>query len=272
MFALPEKAVIACVHLPPTPGSPRYGGRIDHIYESAISDAEIFLRHGVDALIVENFRDAPFHPGTVPAETTATVAGVTREIVRMSDVPTGVAVLRNDASAALAIATATGADFIRVNVHIGAVLSEQGILAGNAHETLRLRRALESDVAIFADARVKHSQPFVYGDLATEVRDLSQRADGIIVSGELTGVETSPEDLLTARAATVGPLLVGSGVTPENLAAVFAPADGFIVGSYFKVDGVPGNPVDESRVSALMDRVRSLRRSAGVETTETRAR
>ncbi|WP_328982666.1 BtpA/SgcQ family protein [Streptomyces mirabilis] len=257
---------------PPTPGSPRYGGRIDHIYESAISDAEIFLRHGVDALIVENFRDAPFHPGTVPAETTATVAGVTREIVRMSDVPTGVAVLRNDASAALAIATATGADFIRVNVHIGAVLSEQGILAGNAHETLRLRRALESDVAIFADAGVKHSQPFVYGDLATEVRDLSHRADGIIVSGELTGVETSPEDLLTARAATAGPLLVGSGVTPENLAAVFAPADGFIVGGYFKVDGVPGNPVDESRVAALMDRVRSLRRSAGVETTETRAR
>lgn len=271
MFALPEKAVIACVHLPPTPGSPRYGGRIDHIYESALSDAEIFLRHGVDALIVENFRDAPFHPQSVPVETTAILAGVTREIVLMSSVPTGVAVLRNDASAALAIATATGAAFIRVNVHIGAVLSEQGILTGNAHDTLRQRRALESDVAIFADARVKHSQPFVYSDLATEVRDLSQRADGIIVSGDLTGVETRPEDLLTARAATADPLLVGSGVTPENLPAVFASADGFIVGSYFKVDGVPANPVDESRVSALMDRVRSLRQSIGVETAESRA-
>ncbi|HET6356860.1 BtpA/SgcQ family protein [Streptomyces sp.] len=270
MFTLPDKAVIACVHLPPTPGSPRYGGKIDHIYESALCEAEIFLRHGVDALIVENFRDAPFHPQAVPTETTATIAGVTREVVRMSTVPTGVAVLRNDAPAALAIATATGADFIRVNVHIGAVLSEQGLLTGNSHETLRLRRALESHVAILADARVKHSQPLVYPDLATEVRDLSQRADGIIVSGELTGVETSPADLLTARKATRGPLLVGSGVTPENLPSVYANADGFIVGSYFKVDGVPGNPVDESRVAALMDCVRSLRESAGPQTEGTR--
>ncbi|MGA4956356.1 BtpA/SgcQ family protein [Streptomyces lavendulocolor] len=271
MFTLPDKAVVACVHLPPTPGSPRYGGSVDHIYESALSEAEILLRHGVDALIVENFRDAPFHPRSVPVETAATVAGVTREVVRMSTVPTGVAVLRNDASAALGIAVATGADFIRVNVHVGAVLSEQGVLTGNAHETLRLRRALDSDVAIYADARVKHSQPFVYTDLATEVRDLSQRADGVIVSGELTGLETSPEDLLTARRVTRGPLLVGSGVTPENLPAVFAHADGFIVGSYFKADGVPGNAVDEARVEALMDRVRALRGSDGPRTDRTAA-
>ncbi|NWF29766.1 BtpA/SgcQ family protein [Streptomyces sp. PKU-EA00015] len=271
MLTLPEKAVIACVHLPPTPGSPGYDGKIDHIYDSALRDAEVFLRHGVDALIVENFRDAPFHPDTVPVETTATVAGVTREVVRMSTVPTGVAVLRNDASAALAVATATGADFIRVNVHVGAVLSEQGLLTGRSHETLRLRRALGSDVAIFADARVKHSQPFVYQDLATEVRDLSQRADGIIVSGELTGLETSPQDLLTARRATAGPLLVGSGVTPGNLACVYEHADGFIVGSYFKVDGVPGNPVDESRVADLMERVRALRSAAGTHPGDARA-
>ncbi|MER6673375.1 BtpA/SgcQ family protein [Streptomyces sp. NPDC000983] len=259
MLNLPDKAVIACVHLPATPGSPRYGGKIDHLYESALRDAEIFLRHGVDALIVENFRDAPFHPGAVPPETVATIAGVTREVVRTSSVPTGVAVLRNDASAALAIATATGADFIRVNVHVGAVLSEQGMVTGNSHETLRLRRALESDVAILADARVKHSRPFAYPDLATEVRDLSLRADGIIVSGELTGLETRPEDLRTARAVSRSPLFVGSGVTPENLPAVDSHADGFIVGSYFKTDGEPANPVDESRVATFMDAVRARR-------------
>ncbi|MFE2644591.1 BtpA/SgcQ family protein [Streptomyces nigra] len=259
MLSLPDKAVIACVHLPPTPGSPGYQGKIDDIYTSALTDAEIFLRHGVDALIVENFRDAPFHPGPVPAETTATIAAVTREIVRMSPVATGVAVLRNDASAALAIATATGAAFIRVNVHVGAVLSEQGIVTGNSHETLRLRRTLQSDVAILADARVKHSQPLAYTNLASEVRDLSQRADGIIVSGELTGLETSPQDLLTARKAGTGPLFVGSGVTPHNLPAVYEHADGFIVGSYCKTDGVPGNPVDESRVDHLMAAMRALR-------------
>ncbi|MFF2204444.1 BtpA/SgcQ family protein [Streptomyces sp. NPDC058145] len=259
MVVLPPKAVIACVHLLPTPGSPGYGGKVEDIYETALAETETYLRHGVDALIVENFRDTPFHPHTVPPETTATIAGVTREIVRMASVPTGVAVLRNDATAALAIATATGADFIRVNVHVGAVLAEQGLVTGRAHETLRLRRTLGSDVAVFADARVKHSQPFVYPDLATEVRDLALRADGVIVSGELTGLETSPQDLLTARTATSGPLFVGSGVTPENLPSVYDCADGFVVGSYFKASGVPRNPVDESRVAALMESVRALR-------------
>ncbi|MEV0195766.1 BtpA/SgcQ family protein [Nonomuraea sp. NPDC050691] len=257
---LPDKAVIACVHLLPTPGSPGYDGELEQIYETAVREAEIFLRHGVDALIVENARDLPFHPQSVPVETAATIAGVTREIVRMSDVPVGVAVLRNDASAALAVAACTGASFIRVNVHIGAVFSAQGVLAGNSHETLRLREALRCDVAVFADAGVKHSQPFAYPDLATEVRDLSGLADGVIVSGELTGLGTSEGDLVTARRATGLPLLVGSGVTLDNLETMYDRADGFIVGSHFKVDGVAGNPVDEGRVEVLMKTVDSMRR------------
>ncbi|WP_371640710.1 BtpA/SgcQ family protein [Streptomyces virginiae] len=259
MLTLPDKAVIACVHLRPTPGSPLYDGDVENIYQTALREAEVFLRHGVDALIVENFRDQPFYPGTVPPETVATIAGVTREVVRMADVPVGVAVLRNDATAALAIAAATGASFIRVNVHVGAVLSEQGVVVGNSHETLRLRRTLQSDVAILADARVKHSQPFAYQDLATEVRDLSKRSDGIIVSGELTGIQTKSGDLVTARQASRSMILVGSGVTPENLPEIYEEADGFIVGSYFKVDGIAGNPVDETRVKSLMDSVRLLR-------------
>ncbi|MET9301315.1 BtpA/SgcQ family protein [Micromonospora aurantiaca] len=259
MLTLADKAVIACVHLLPTPGSPNYGGGIEQLYESAIGEAEAFLNNGVDALIVENFRDGPFYPGPVPPATVATVAGVTREIVRMASVPVGVAVLRNDAAAALSIAVATNASFIRVNVHIGAVLSAQGILTGSSHETLRLRRALNSNVAVFADAGVKHSQPFAYPDLATEVRDLSSVSDGVIISGELTGIETSPSDLLAARRATKATILAGSGVTAENLPDVFDAADGFIVGSYFKADGLASNPIDEARVKEFMERVAVLR-------------
>jgi uncharacterized protein len=264
--ALAPKAVIACVHLEPTPGSVRYGGSVAAIYERAVEETAVFLRYGVDALIVENFRDRPFYPDEVPAETTALMAGVTREIVRMADVPVGVAVLRNDARAALAVALAAGASFIRVNVHIGAVLSEQGMLSGRSHETLRRRRDLGGDIAIFADARVKHSRPFAYADVATEVRDLSALCDGVIVSGDLTGVATSPQDLLAARQATAGPVLVGSGVTPENLPALHPLADGFIVGSYFKVDGVASNPLDEERVKALVDEARTLRTSQETST------
>ena len=70
-----KKPVIACVHLLPTPGSPQYDGNIDQIYERALAEAKIFSDCGVDALIVENFRDGPFFPGHVPVETSATLAG-----------------------------------------------------------------------------------------------------------------------------------------------------------------------------------------------------
>lgn len=254
-----NKPVIACIHLLPTPGTHLYNGDIDKIYETAIMDAKIFMKNKVDALIVENFRDWPFYPEVVPAETIATLAGVTREIINIADVPVGVAVLRNDAEAAMAIATAVKASFIRVNVHIGAVLTEQGIIQGKSHNTLRLRNNLKSNVAIYADAKVKHSTPLAYQNLDEEIRDLSERADAVIVSGAKTGIETKADDLTIAKQETKKPVLVGSGVTPENLHKIYKIADGFIVGSYFKKDGKGGNLVEESRVRRFMDRVTELR-------------
>jgi len=217
-----------------------------------MSEARAFIEHGVDAIIVENFRDGPFYPAGVPVETVATLAAVTREIVRVADVPVGVAVLRNDAEAAMAIAAATHAAFIRVNVHVGAVLAAQGVVEGRSHATLRLRSNLKASVSIFADAGVKHSNPWVYPKLSDEVRDLAPYSDAIIVSGSVTGVETDAGDLRLAKASTSKPVLIGSGVTPENLGKVFQAADGFIVGSYFKIDGVPTNPIDLKRIQTFM--------------------
>ena len=254
-----RKPVIACVHLLPTLGSHRYDGEVERIYDAAIAEAKLFMAQGVDALIVENFRDGPFFPDRVPPETVATLAGVCREIVRIADIPIGVAALRNDAEAALAVAAATRASFIRVNVHVGAVLAAQGVVSGKAHETLRMRSRLRSDIAIFADVAVKHSIPWTHPQLTEEVRDVSPHAEAIIVSGSLTGVETNASDLDVARQATGRPLLVGSGVTPENLHKVFAAADGFIVGSFFKIDGVPSNPVDPNRVRAFMESTHAMR-------------
>ncbi|HEX7895969.1 BtpA/SgcQ family protein [Variovorax sp. Varisp62] len=252
MLDLTKKPVIACVHLLPTLGSHRYDGDVEQIYDSAVAEARAFMSHGVDAIIVENFRDGPFYPAGVPAETVATLAGVTREIIRIADVPVGVAVLRNDAEAAMAIAAATNASFIRVNVHVGAVLAAQGVVEGRSHATLRLRANLKASVSIFADAGVKHSNPWVYPKLSDEVRDLTPHSDAIIVSGAVTGVETDAGDLRVAKASTSKPVLIGSGVTPENLGKVFNFADGFIVGSYFKVDGIPTNPIDLARIRAFM--------------------
>lgn len=259
------KPLIACIHLLPLPGAPGYIGNICEVYDTALAEVEIFKRHGVDGLIVENFRDKPFFPGRLPPETVAALAAITREVVRAADMPVGVNALRNDAEAAVAIATAAAAHFIRVNVHMGAVVSEQGIIQGNSHATLRLRAALRSDVLVFADVGVKHAAPLASRGLAAEARDLAERglADAIIVSGELTGAETRPEDVDIVRANTDLPILIGSGATPANLHRVYAKVDGMIVGSYFKQQGKGEGLVDEERVRGFAETLATLPGRAG---------
>ncbi|HHG84721.1 MAG TPA: phosphorybosylanthranilate isomerase, partial [Bacteroidetes bacterium] len=134
-----SKPLIACIHLLALPGAPLYKGDLQGIYDRALAETAIFVEQGVDALIVENFRDVPFYPNRVPTETIATMAAVCREIRNNCDIPLGINVLRNDADAALSVATAIGADFIRINVHNAAVLTDQGLVQGRAYDTLRKR-------------------------------------------------------------------------------------------------------------------------------------
>jgi membrane complex biogenesis BtpA family protein len=252
LFPAP-KPLIACIHLLPLPGSPRYQGTMEAVYDTALAEVAIFQRYPIDGLIVENYRDAPFYPRSLPPETVAALAAVTREVVRVAHVPVGVNALRNDAQAALAIATATEAAFIRVNVHMGVVTSDQGIIQGMSHETLRLRAALRSSVLIFADVGVKHATPLGTRGLVLETRDLSERGlvDALIVSGVWTGAETSPDDIALVRQHTTLPVLLGSGATPENLHCVYNQVDGLIVGSTFKQAGQAENMVEEARVKAF---------------------
>ena len=175
------------------------------------------------------------------------------------NIPVGINALRNDAESAIAIATAIGADFIRVNVHMNAVVSEQGIIQGASHRTLRLRSALKSEALIFADVGVKHAAPLADRGLTAETRDLTERglADAIIVSGEMTGEEAKPSDVDIVRKHTHLPILIGSGVTPENIHRVYDRADGFIIGSYFKKDGKGNNFVEGRRVKRFMEKIQA---------------
>src|SRR5215468_7306664 len=249
-----EVPIIGCVHLMALPGAPLYGGSMSAVYDKAIEEAGILLDGGVDGLIIENFRDTPYYPKRVPVETVAALSAVARELKRRVVCPIGLNVLRNDGEAALAIATAVGASFIRVNVHCGAVVSEQGIIEGAAHETLRLRSALRSGVLIFADIAVKHARPLVDRGLVTETKDVVERgcADAVIVSGERTGSETPAKVVQEVRRATKAPLLIGSGATPENIGTIFDSVNGMIVGSYFKNAGQANNFVEPLRVKAFM--------------------
>jgi membrane complex biogenesis BtpA family protein len=256
-----RKPLIGVLHLLPLPGAPLYDGGMQNVYDQALAELEIFKRHVLDSVIVENFRDMPYFPGRVPVETAAAMAAVSREIVRAAGIPVGINVLRSDGEAAIAIATASGAHYVRVNVHMGAVVADQGIVQGNSQLSVRLRSALKSRALIFADVGVKHAAPLAGRSLDIETRDLAERglADAIIVTGDRTGVETSLGDIEVVRGATTLPLLVGSGATPENIEQVLPRVNGLIVGSYFKKDGAGHKLVDESRVQRFVQRFAELR-------------
>ncbi len=252
-----NKPIIGCIHLLALPGAPLYEGNLNAVYETALQEAEIFKRQGIHGLIIENFRDKPFFPNRVPAETIAALSGIAREIVRLVDVPVGINVLRNDGESAIAIATAVQASFIRVNVHMNAIVSEQGIIQGLSHKTLRLRSALKSEVLIFADVGVKHAAPLASRGLGSEAKDAQQRglADALIVSGELTGVAADLKDVDIVRENSSLPILIGSGATPGNIDQFYDKVDGFIVGSYFKNEGKGENFIEEARVTQFLQAV-----------------
>jgi membrane complex biogenesis BtpA family protein len=256
-----RKPLIGVLHLLPLPGAPLYDGAMQKVYDQALAELEIFKRHLLDSVIVENFRDMPYFPGRVPVETVAAIAAVSREVVRAAGMPVGINVLRSDGEAAIAAAAASGAHYVRVNVHMGAVVADQGIVQGSSQFSVRLRSALKSRALIFADVGVKHAAPVAGRSLDIETRDLAERglADAIIVTGDRTGVETSLADVEVVRQATTLPLLVGSGATPENITQVLPNVNGLIVGSYFKKDGAGHKLVDEARVQRFVQRFAELR-------------
>lgn len=255
------RPIVGMVHLPPLPGAPRWGGSMDSVLDRALADARALEDGGVHGIIVENYLDAPFYPNRVPPETIAALAVVVREIIREVAVPIGVNVLRNDARAALAIATATGARFIRVNVHTGAMLTDQGWIEGQAHETLRLRSRLGAPVAILADVMVKHAVAPPGLDPAQAASDAWDRglADGLIVTGVATGAATEADRIVAVKTAVPeAPVWIGSGLTAENVASLLPLADGAIVGSALMHGGVAGAGVDPNRVANFMAAVAAI--------------
>lgn len=255
------KPVIGMIHLPPLLGSPRFNGDLQAVSDAAVRDAEALVEGGVHGLMIENYGDAPFFAGRVPAETVAHMTDLTAEVQALfPDTPVGLNVLRNDGLSALAIAAATGAWYIRVNILCGARLTDQGVIHGIAAELLRQRAFLAAEhILILADVNVKHSAPIGPGSFQQDVVETIGRggADMVIVTGSMTGTAT-PIDQLQAAKQAAGriPVLVGSGVGPDTIDNLMPLADGFIVGSSLKVNGVTTNPVDPQRVRALMRRVR----------------
>jgi membrane complex biogenesis BtpA family protein len=252
-----KKPVVGVIHLLPLPGSPGWGGEMAPVVERAVREAELLAGGGLDGVLVENYRDEPFFPGRVPSETVAAMTVVVGAVSESVDVPVGVNVLRNDADSALAVAAATGAAFVRVNVHTGSMFTDQGLIQGEAHLTLRKKAALALETSILADVMVKHATPPPGAHLEAVAKDCWLRggADGLILSGTATGVPVDLEEVNRVREALPqeGRIWVGSGATPETAARYLEAADGLIVGSALQAGGVAGGGVEKERVKAFVE-------------------
>lgn len=243
------------VHLPGLPGSP-HAVAFDEAIAAALQDAKTLQNCGFSGILCENLGDFPYYPDQVPTETVAAMAIIADRIKACCSLPVGVNVLRNDALAALAIATAARLQFIRVNVLAGTAVTDQGVLTGKAHLLMRERRRLGAPhVQIYADIRVKHAAPLVARELAQEVEEFYDRAgcEALIVSGTGSGKEVDIEFLRAVRqAAGQRPVLIGSGLHAGNAVALLRFADGAIVGSSIKVGGQIHQRIDPQRAAALV--------------------
>lgn len=264
LFGVP-KPVIGMVHLWPLPGSPGYTGYgMDTILDHARRDLDALLEGGVNGVIVENMWDLPFYVGAnVKPEAMTAQAIAAAEIVKASPVPVGINVIHNGGVVCLAIAVAAGAKFMRICILTGARVWDTGEFDhGCAADLLRKRKELHAGhIHIFADVDKKHSVPFPGLDLPLHIRWTEfYGADALIVSGAMTADVPLLKDVKAAKEQAARPILIGSGATAENIGELLGFADGVIVGSHLKKDGVMENPVDKGRVKKFVEAVTAVRR------------
>jgi len=260
MKSLPS--LIGVIHLPPLAGAPRSAGEdpalvLQNAGLQAIQEAQILAKAGFEAIMIENFGDTPFYKGPVPPETIASLSVIAAAVREVSRIPVGINVLRNDAQAALAIASVTGSDFIRVNVLSGVAATDQGLIEGQAATLLRNRARLASQVAILADVHVKHAKTLSSDHVLESLEDAVLRglADGVILTGQATGKAVDFSVLEKASELTQSlsvPLYVGSGANQADLSRIRQLGARIIVSSALRKNGRAGAPLDVKRIKEFL--------------------
>jgi membrane complex biogenesis BtpA family protein len=254
-----DRAIVAMIHLPALPGSPRASLSPREIARHAVEEARVLAAAGFDAILIENMHDAPYLMRDVGAETVAAFTRAACEVRAAVDLPLGVQVLAGANRAALAVALAAECSFIRAEGFVFAAVADEGLLAeADAAPLLRYRRALGAvaeRIAIFCDIKKKHTANAITADTSLAEHAHAAQffgADGVIVTGNSTGVATPISDLSAARKACRLPVLAGSGATAASVREVLAVADAVIVGSDLKQDGAWWNPLDARRIEAFV--------------------
>ena len=249
------RALIGMLHVGALPGTPSAQTPLEAIVEQAIADARIYRDEGFTALAIENMHDRPYLRGAVGPEIVAAMSIVAREVRRDVTLPLGIQILAGANREALAAAHASGADFVRVEGFVYAHVADEGVIESCAGELLRYRRLIGADrVLVLADIKKKHSAHAITADVSiVETAKAAEMflADGLIVSGPATGVAASPAEVRAVADGVRLPVLVGSGLSADNLSQ-FAHATGFIVGSSVKRGGHWDQPLDRANVRAIV--------------------
>ena len=258
-----EKPVIGMIHLMALPGTAAYGGSETEIMAKALEEALIYKKAGVDMVMLENMHDVPYLKGAVGPEITSMMSVLGYEIKKTIGLPTGMQILAGANQEALAAAKAANLDFIRAEGFVFAHVGDEGLIESNAGELLRYRAAINaSDILVFTDIQKKHSAHSITADLdILEIAEGAEffRSDGVVITGRFTGGEANFEELSRVKDKINIPVLVGSGVTEENVEAYLAASDAVIVGSWFKEEGKWKNNVSYERVARFMEKVSNFR-------------
>ncbi|MCK4592460.1 BtpA/SgcQ family protein [Candidatus Parcubacteria bacterium] len=260
-----KKSIIGMIHVDALPGTPKSKNNIKIIIEKAKKEAKIYKRAGVDAVMLENMHDIPYLNKEVGPEIVSAMTAACVEVKKiLSDIPCGVQILAAANKEALAVAKAAELDFIRVEAFVFAHVADEGIIESCAGKLLRYRKQIDAEnILILADIKKKHSAHSITSDV-----DIIETAhavelfmgDGIIITGTFTGHEANIEEIESVKKAAKIPVLVGSGITYENVQSYLKIADALIIGSYFKKKGYWENEVDYARVRKFMDKIKKIRK------------
>lgn len=265
-----NKAVIGVIHCKALPGSPGYEGEsLQSLYEFALNEAKKYARGGVDGIIVENHGDIPFSkPEDIGPETIAAMSVMAHQVSRSISLPVGINFLANAAIPAISVAKACEGSFVRINQWANAYVANEGFIEGEAAKATRFRSWIRANnIKIFADVHVKHGAHAIVNDRSVPemARDAEFfDADVLIATGQRTGDSTNTDEVISIASGTQLPVIIGSGVSHDNIEDLLSVSEGVIVASSLKEDGVWWTPVSEDKVKKFMQTVNKLRKEPNV--------
>ena len=259
MFLIP-KTVIGVIHVGALPGTPRGVLSVAELVQRAKDEARVYRECGMDGIIIENMHDVPYLKSVVGPEIVAAMAIIGNEVKNACALPVGVQILAGANIEAMAVAHAAGLDFVRAEGYAYAHIADEGLIEASAAKLLRYRKMIGAErVQVWADVKKKHSAHAITADVSlgqTAETIEFMGADCVIVTGSVTGEAPQLKDVREAKGHCHLPVFLGSGISESNIEQFYEEADGFIIGSAFKIDGLWSNTVDPNRVTQFVHRLR----------------